>query len=462
MWRFLAVLKCNAAFVPLDPGFPKDRISFICEDAEVSTIVTLSTYEEHVTHVDLTRVLLDAEAEDIAREDASRLTPEEAGDDTDQLAYIIYTSGSTGNPKGVACEHASGCNFIATAAETYGIRSDDRMYQGMTIAFDFSFEELWVPLVAGAALVPGRPDANLLGADLHQFLLERKVTAMACVPTLIATIEEDLPDLRWLLVSGETCPRDIVNRWHRPDRILINAYGPTEAAVTATLTEVHPDKAVSIGWPIATTTIVILEEGKEKEVPDGEVGEICCAGICLARGYVNREEQTKKAFIPDFLNIPNNPSGRIYRTGDLGRINEDREVDFLGRIDTQVKVRGYRIELSEIESVIMEAPGIALAVVDTHEPEPGVVDLAAYYTLKDGFDELDKEALSELLRARLPAYMMPSLHGASRSHPDAAEPEGRPQEAAAASGPQVRDPKQRDRGAAQRDGSRGRGKRWPR
>ena len=164
----LAVLKNNAAFVPLDPGFPKDRAAFICSDAEVETIVTLSKYEDCVTHIDATRILLDVEADEIAKEDASRLSPEESGDDTEQLAYIIYTSGSTGNPKGVACEHASACNFIAVAAETYGIRSDDRMYQGMTIAFDFSFEELWVPLAAGAALVPGQPDANLLGADLHQ------------------------------------------------------------------------------------------------------------------------------------------------------------------------------------------------------------------------------------------------------------------------------------------------------
>jgi len=404
----LAVLKNNAAFVPLDPGFPKDRTAFICTDAEVETIVTLSIYEDCVSHIDATRILLDAEADEIAKEDASRLSPEEAGDDTDQLAYIIYTSGSTGNPKGVACEHASACNFIAVAAETYGIRSDDRMYQGMTIAFDFSFEELWVPLAAGAALVPGQPDANLLGADLHSYLVERKVTAMACVPTLLATIEDDLPELRFLLVSGEACPRDLVNRWYRPDRIFINAYGPTEAAVTATLTELHPDKAVTIGGPLATYTIVILEEGKEKEVPDGDTGEICVAGICLARGYVNLEDRTKESFIPDFLNIPNNPSGRIYRTGDLGRINEDEEIEFLGRIDTQVKVRGYRIELSEIESVFMEAPEIALAVVDTHEPAPGAVDLVAYYTLKDGFEEIDKEALVALLRSRLPAYMMPS------------------------------------------------------
>ena len=202
---------------------------------------------------------------------------------------------------------------------------------------------------------------------------------------------------------------------------------------------------MTIGGPLATYTIVILEEDKEKEVPDGGTGEICVAGICLARGYVNLEDRTKQAFIPDFLNVPNNPSGRIYRTGDLGRINDDDEIEFLGRIDTQVKVRGYRIELSEIESVFMEAPEIALAVVDTHEPEPGVVDLAAYYTLKDGFEELDKEAPGHAAALTAAGLHDAGLCGASCRNSNAAESEGRPQEAPAARGAPIRGPELRDR-----------------
>ncbi len=154
---------------------------------------------------------------------------------------------------------------MRVAAEVYGIRQDDRVYQGMTIAFDFSVEELWVPLIAGATLVPGKPGASLVGDDLADYLLRAKhVTALCCVPTLLATIEKDLPDLRILLVSGEACPQNLVVRWHRPGRIMLNAYGPTEATVTATLTELYPDKPVTIGGPLPTYSIVILDEHKDE------------------------------------------------------------------------------------------------------------------------------------------------------------------------------------------------------
>ena len=196
---------------------------------------------------------------------------------------------------------------MKVAAEVYGIREGDRVYQGMTIAFDFSVEELWVPLLAGATLVPGKPGTSLVGNDLADFLLERRVTYFACVPTLLATIEKDLPDLRILLVSGEACPHNLVVRWHRAGRTILNAYGPTEATVTATLTELYPDKPVTIGGPLPTYTIVILDENEDKAVENGGLGEIGIAGIGLAAGYLNRADLTEKKFIPDFLSIPTTP-----------------------------------------------------------------------------------------------------------------------------------------------------------
>ena len=339
---------------------------------------------------------------------SGRLTAAERGAATDQLAYIIYTSGTTGKPKGVAIEHASICNFVRVAGEVYGYRDDDRVYQGMTIAFDFSVEELWVPLMAGATLVPARSGMNLVGNDLADFLIERHVTALCCVPTLLATIEKDLPELRLLLVSGEACPQNLVVRWHREGRTILNAYGPTEATVTATLTELYPEKPVTIGGPLPTYTIVILDENESTEIADGGLGEIGIAGVGLAEGYLNRPDLTAAKFVPDFLELPNNPSKRIYRTGDLGRINEAGEVEFLGRIDTQVKVRGYRIELTEIESVLMQIPEIAQAVVHTYEPEPGTVELVAYYSLKAGAAAVAPSEMAKALRAQLPAYMVPA------------------------------------------------------
>ncbi|GAA3682943.1 non-ribosomal peptide synthetase [Arthrobacter ginkgonis] len=405
----LAVLKARAAFVPLDPGFPDDRLAYIVSDAGAGFVLTLSGLRNRVAGTGARVVCLDEEDAQVAGQDPARLSVTADSDGgPDELAYIIYTSGSTGRPKGVAVEHPSICNFVQVAAETYGYRASDRVYQGMTIAFDFSMEEIWVPWMVGATLVPKPAGTSLLGMDLGQFLREMKITAMCCVPTLLATLDEDLPDLRFLLVSGEACPRDLVARWHRPGRRFLNVYGPTEATVTATWDVVHPDKPVTLGTPLPSYTAVILDTDEARALPPGETGEIGIAGIGLARGYVNRDEQTAKAFIPDFLGIPHNPSGRIYRTGDLGRFTQDGTIEYLGRIDTQVKIRGYRIELTEIESVLLQHPAIAQAVVDTHQPAPGVVELAAWYTLRHGAVDPDPRDLREHLRERLPAYMVPA------------------------------------------------------
>ncbi|MGE0038792.1 MAG: Pls/PosA family non-ribosomal peptide synthetase [Xanthobacteraceae bacterium] len=404
----LAVLKINAAYVPLDAGFPNDRITFICGDAGVKTILSLSIFGAKLDAIDLPKIFLDTAAAAIDAQPKTRPTDAERGAPVDQLAYLIYTSGTTGTPKGVAIEHASICNFVRVAADVYGMKPGDRCYQGMTIAFDFSVEELWVPLLAGTTLVPGRPGSSLVGSDLADYLQSKRVTVMCCVPTLLGTIERDLPDLRILLVSGEACPQNLVARWQRPGRIMLNAYGPTEATVTCTLTELYPNKPVTIGGPLPTYSIVILAEDKDEALARGAMGEIAVAGIGLAAGYLNREDLTQKKFIPDFLHIANNPSGRIYRTGDLGRINDNSEVEFHGRIDTQVKIRGYRIELAEIESVLEQMPHVSQAVVNVYEPEPGAAELVAYYVLRQGAQDPPASEVAEKLRKHLPPYMVPA------------------------------------------------------
>ncbi|WP_051385435.1 Pls/PosA family non-ribosomal peptide synthetase [Actinokineospora inagensis] len=401
----LAVLKVNAAYVPLDPGFPPDRVGYIVGDADVRLVLT----QEHLVPVladSETAVLgVDSAAAAIDAVDSAPLADDECGGPVDDLCYIVYTSGSTGRPKGVAVEHASICNFVRVAAEVYGLRPDDRVYQGMTIAFDFSVEETWVPWAVGATLVPRQAGGALVGHELGEFLRERDITALCCVPTLLATLPDDLPGLRFLLVSGEACPQDLVARWHHADRRFLNVYGPTEATVTATWTPLAPDRPVTIGVPLPTYSVVILDPEHQVVLPRGATGEIGIAGIGLARGYLNRDDLTEKAFIDDFVGIGNNPSGRIYRTGDLGRVDDDGHIQYLGRIDTQVKIRGYRIELTEIESVLLSAPGVAAAVVDTHRPNPDTVELVGYYSTSGRVDEDD---LREHLRERLPAYMVPA------------------------------------------------------
>src|SRR5579871_3461108 len=402
----LAVLKANAAYVPLDQAFPVERIRFILGDADIKAIVSMSGFDAKLADLDVARIYLDSARIEIdLKSDATPVS--EAAPTADPLCYIIYTSGTTGNPKGVAIAQASICNFVRVAAELYGYAPGDRIYQGMTIAFDFSIEEIWVPLLAGATLVPGKPGASLIGDELADFLRERRVTCMACCPTLLATIEQDLPELRLLLVGGEACPQNLVARWYRPGRTILNSYGPTEATVTCTLTELNPDKPVTIGVPLPTYSIVILDPVADQLMPNGELGEIGIAGVGLALGYMNRDELTLKKFIRDFVPIDNNPSGRIYRTGDLGRIDGNGEIEYRGRIDTQVKIRGYRIELNEIEAVLLDLPQVSQAAVTTFEPEAGLVELVAYYAFKHGAS-LPRDAISKALRSKLPAYMVPS------------------------------------------------------
>ncbi|GAA0250211.1 non-ribosomal peptide synthetase [Saccharothrix mutabilis subsp. mutabilis] len=400
----LAVLKLNAVYVPLDAAFPDDRLAFIARDAGIARVLTVSTLRDRVAWSAAVCVdLLDPEAVP-----GGRLGADERGRPVDDLCYVVYTSGSTGRPKGVAIEHAAICNFVRVAAEVYGMRPGDRVYQGMTIAFDFAVEETWVPLLAGATLVPRPPGPPLVGRELRGFLADRRVTALCCVPTLLTTVDEDLPDLRLLLVSGEACPEDLVRRWHRPDRRFLNVYGPTEATVTATWAVLRPDRPVTIGVPLPTYSVVVLDPDEPRALDHGEAGEIGIAGIGLATGYLNRPDLTERAFVPDFLGIPDNPSGRIYRTGDLGRIRPDGEIEYLGRIDAQVKVRGYRVEPTEVESVLLEVPGVAQAVVEPARRDDGTVELVAYYSVRADAADPGAPEVYRRLRDRLPAYMVPA------------------------------------------------------
>ncbi|MFE5160979.1 Pls/PosA family non-ribosomal peptide synthetase [Streptomyces sp. NPDC056697] len=405
----LAVLKAHAAYVPLDVGFPPDRLSYIVADASVRMVLTVSRLSERTRCLtDSTELLyLDRVRSRVAEQSPNRPDALAAGESADDLCYVIYTSGSTGRPKGVAVGHPAVCNFVRVASEVYGITCDDRVYQGMTIAFDFSVEETWVPWMAGATLVPRPQGPSLLGAELDAFLRKHRVSALCCVPTLLATLDENASELRFLLVSGEPCPQDLVTRWHRPGRRFLNVYGPTEATVTATWSPLAPDRPVTIGVPLPTYSVAVLDPERDTALPPGTMGEIAIGGIGLADGYLNRPEVTERAFIPDFLGIPGNPSGKIYRTGDLGKINAQGEVEHHGRIDTQVKIRGYRVELTEIESVLLHVPGIAQAVVGEQEITPGTVELCAYYTTCAGMT-VDPEQAVAHLRERLPGYMVPA------------------------------------------------------
>ncbi|HEX5272928.1 MAG TPA: amino acid adenylation domain-containing protein, partial [Gemmataceae bacterium] len=409
----LAILKRGAAFVPLDPTFPSERVAFIAEDAGLRCLLTTRDFKNVTDGVPCPVTVLDAaigrpEPEGPAKGTAS--LPGASGPDErradDALAYIIYTSGTTGRPKGVAVTHASICNFLAACTPIYGVTEGDRVYQGMTLAFDFSIEEVWPAFAAGATLVAGPTDDRRLGSGLTKFLIRQEISVLCCVPTLLATIDRDVPSLRTLLVGGEACPADLVKRWSRPGRRMLNTYGPTETSVTATWGELHPDKPVTIGRPMPTYTVHLLDDSL-RPVPPGEAGEICIGGPSVAVGYVNRPDLTAEKFVRDPFS--DRSGARLYRTGDLGRLTLDDEIEYLGRIDTQVKIRGYRIELAEIEAILLENAAVAGAIVTPVNGEGGVQELAAYVVSRGrgDFAEL-RQRLQASLRLRLPVYMVPA------------------------------------------------------
>ena len=405
----LAIVKADAVFVPLDTGFPGERINYIARDADLALMVTSLQYSKKLQ--DFPCPLLNLDNCTGALNNQLKTLPAcntVTSAKNNRLCYIIYTSGSTGVPKGVAIQHSSICNFVQVAAKAYDIQPEDRIYQGMTIAFDFSIEEIWLGLYRGATLIAGPQDEGRFGAELANFLNEKNVTVLCCVPTLLATLDQDIPSLRTLIVGGEACPQYLVERWAKPGRKMLNTYGPTETTVTATWGELYPGKPVTIGKAMPTYTVYILDD-QHTPVPTGTPGEICIGGIGLAAGYINQEEKTKQCFIPDRLNTPNNPSGKIYRTGDLGRLRQDGEIEYLGRIDSQVKIRGYRIELTEIESIILESPEVQKVAVAPYWINTDNQELVAYCELKKNSSGLDKERIRRRLANRVPSYMFPAF-----------------------------------------------------
>ncbi|MBW3496709.1 Pls/PosA family non-ribosomal peptide synthetase [Bacillus sp. FDAARGOS_1420] len=401
----LGIMKAGAAYVPLDPSYPEDRVQYILQDCDITAVIMTESITTQY-HLACLVVLLDQESVLIANESTGRLDKEETQVQYNDLSYIIYTSGTTGRPKGVLIEHHTATHVVRASQTVYNVLPSDRVYQGFTIAFDASVEEIWMAFSNGAALIVGTRKLQQSGMDLPKMLTKLGVTVLSCVPTLLAVWKEDIPTLRLLIVGGEDCPSHIVKYWCRPGRRMMNTYGPTEATVIATYTECDPGKSVTIGKPLPNYTVYILDE-QMNPVSVGESGELYIGGAGLARGYNNREDLTKEKFVDNPFCETAFDSPRLYRTGDLVRFNEQGDIEFLGRIDSQVKIRGYRVELSEIETVIMNIPDIRNAIVNVYEQVPGLQVLVAYLLLEEG-KSIDRSIVHNRLKERLPAYMVPS------------------------------------------------------
>jgi amino acid adenylation domain-containing protein len=411
----LAVLKAGAAYVPVDPDYPKARVQLLLDDAAPHVVLStrdtaplVSDFPQRI-EVDAVPTLARlAEQPETSPGDTDRTTPLLPG----HPAYVIYTSGSTGRPKGVVIPHNAIVNRLLWMQSEYQLLADDRVLQKTPAGFDVSVWEFFWPLVTGATMVLAQPDGHRDPAYLVRLIRDESVTTAHFVPSMLrAFLQEpgvsDLSSLRRIFSSGEALPADLASLClDTVDAELHNLYGPTEAAVDVTFwpcTRGTSSSAVPIGRPVWNTRAYVLDDSLRAVAP-GEVGELYLSGVQLASGYLGRPALTAERFVPD----PNGlPGARMYRTGDLARLDEADRLVFHGRVDHQVKIRGFRIELGEIEAVLAEHPDTGHTAVELREDLPGSPRLTAYVTARPGA-RLDGSALRAFLAQRLPEPMVPA------------------------------------------------------
>ncbi len=399
----LAVLKTGAAYVPLDPRYPAARIEQVLEDASPRLIVTqaqlLPALPEALRAL---AVRCDETSDAPLRQPPIR--PEMA-------AYVIYTSGSTGRPKGVEVPHGGLSNFLRSMTDEPGITSTDRLLSVTTVAFDISGLEIFLPLVNGATVYVASSEVASDGARLRDLIESSGVTFMQATPAtwklLIEAGFAGKPNFK-ILCGGEALPRDLADQLLKRADSVWNMYGPTETTIWSTVQRVTPgSEPIPIGSPILHTRIYVLDRHREL-APFGAVGEIYIGGEGVAKGYLNRPDLTSERFFRDpFSDVV---GSRMYRTGDLGKLRRGGSLEYLGRADQQLKLRGFRIEPGEIEAVLKQQASVRDAVVVAREDQPGDLRLVAYYVpqLTSEANAEGAAALRAALAQRLPEYMVPS------------------------------------------------------
>ncbi|MDD1420878.1 amino acid adenylation domain-containing protein [Dolichospermum sp. ST_sed1] len=399
----LGILKAGAAYLPLDPTYPKERLSFMLSDSQVQVLLTQQKFVESFADSGAKTVCLDQDWELITRQNQENPTSDVTAEN---LAYVIYTSGSTGTPKGVMIQHRGVCNLAQAQVKLFGVNQNSRVLQFASFSFDASVWEIVMALCSGASLYLGNQDSLRPGIDLIRFLRQQSITHATLPPTALAALpKEELPNLQTLIVAGEACNPKLIAQWSK-ERRFFNAYGPTESTVCATVAEcTFGETQPTIGRAIANIQIYILDHNLQP-VPIGVPGELYIGGDGLARGYLNRPELTKEKFISN--PFKKTEGSRLYKTGDLARYLPDGNIEFLGRVDNQVKIRGFRIELDEIEKLLIQHPDVKQAAVIAREDIPGDKRLLAYVVLNQK-PEAIVTTLKNLLQENLPQYMIPGV-----------------------------------------------------
>jgi amino acid adenylation domain-containing protein len=431
----LGILKAGGAYVPLDPSYPTERLAFMLTDAHAPVLLTQAPLRHQ--HADifgasgvtgatpLQIVLLDTDWPQISQESAENLAGSVS---VTNLAYVIYTSGSTGRPKGVMVSHRGLGNLARSQIHTFAVTPTSRVLQFASLSFDAAVSELAMALLVGAPLCLNAEHVLHSAPDLLHLLREQDITTVTLPPSLLAVLPvEELPALRTLVVAGEACQPEWLARWAAPGRRLCNAYGPTEVTVCATMAPWEStNPSLPIGRPITNTAIYLLDK-RMQPVAVGMPGEVYIGGVGLARGYLGQPALTAERFIPHpFASEQNSlasPGARLYRTGDLARHLPDGNLEFLGREDSQVKVRGYRVELQEIEARLTAHPAVQAAIVlawEGRSPQPPEAQpdeettaqtekrLVAYVVYHPE-EAQSHHQLYQFLQQQLPAYMIPSL-----------------------------------------------------
>ncbi|WP_227983812.1 non-ribosomal peptide synthetase [Nocardia spumae] len=397
----LGVLRSGAAYLPIDPDYPAERIALMLEDAAPACVLTTRALAAAVPAVGVPSVVLDDDrGAPRAGGHAGPLRPVVAGDP----AYVIYTSGSTGRPKGVVVDHVGIPHVVLAQARELEVTRESRVLQFASFGFDAAVSEMWMALLTGACLVVAAREDRTAGPALVDLVRARRITHLTLPPSVLLETEfgTEAADVA-LISAGEPCTPEVVEAV-RGFRQVFNAYGPTEATVCATMHRLTFDESVvPVGQPLAGSAVYVLDS-ELSPVPPGELGEVYLAGVGLARGYLNRPGPTAARFVANPFGTTGN---RMYRTGDLARWSDGTLV-FAGRVDDQVKLRGFRIEPGEIETILGQHPDIGRAVVVPRTDPPGEPRLIAYVVPAEAGHALDVAALRGFAIDRLPSYMVPS------------------------------------------------------